>query len=447
MEKKNLFLPIEFKNREFFSKLLLASFAIKYGFRVYIGSTDSIFRLIKTKKKREGIFFFKGGLELNILNELKKKCDHFVILDEELGTLIDDYAKIAKLRIWPGTEKFIERYYVIGNHGYETSINCFDEMKKSIRCTGWPRIDLWRKENEFLFKTKTDLIYKKYGNYILFSSDFGYNSEKTIQDRLNSFKKSEWQSIRDEFLIEEKTSYKVLSEFNQLLKILKQYDDVEGIPPIIVRPHPTDDFGVWQKFAKDLKNIKVIYDGEITPWINASSGLIHRGCTSTIQAHMRGLPLGHIISKNAKINELPYLISKHLYTADDLINFCKNAFYNKDNEQITLHEEFRKIIKIEKDKFSSEEIIKDLLELKTNKQSNYVTNYKDKIKDLYLNSKYIVKKYIKNFLRFEQNLAIASETIKIPGGINEKEVKDFLLRLSNQKFIAKKIFKNCIEIN
>ena len=78
-----------------------------------------------------------------------------MILDEELGTQKKNYAEVAKRRIWPGTEKFIERYYVIGKYGYETSYNIFPEMQNSIRCTGWPRVDLWRKENDFLFNKQT----------------------------------------------------------------------------------------------------------------------------------------------------------------------------------------------------------------------------------------------------------------------------------------------------
>ena len=58
-KKKNLFLPIEFKYREFLSKIYLASYAINAGFRIYIGSSDSIFRLIKSKSINGGIFFFK----------------------------------------------------------------------------------------------------------------------------------------------------------------------------------------------------------------------------------------------------------------------------------------------------------------------------------------------------------------------------------------------------
>jgi hypothetical protein len=72
-------------------------------------------------------------------------------------------------------------------------------MKNSIKCTGWPRIDLWRKENDYLFKKKTKLISKKYGKFILFSSDFGYNSLKILNDRLDAYKKLYFKSKKEFF--------------------------------------------------------------------------------------------------------------------------------------------------------------------------------------------------------------------------------------------------------
>ena len=59
LQKPNLYLPIEIKYREFLSNLLLASFAVKSGFRVYIGSKDAIATLINTKNDKGGIFFIK----------------------------------------------------------------------------------------------------------------------------------------------------------------------------------------------------------------------------------------------------------------------------------------------------------------------------------------------------------------------------------------------------
>ena len=75
----------------------------------------------KYKKTDRWNIFFKGGMELKSIVKLKKKCDHFVILDEELGTEKKHFAKVARRRIWPGTEKLIDRYFVIGKYGYDAS--------------------------------------------------------------------------------------------------------------------------------------------------------------------------------------------------------------------------------------------------------------------------------------------------------------------------------------
>jgi surface carbohydrate biosynthesis protein len=447
MKKKNLYLALEFKHREFSSKILLAFYAAKAGFRVYIGSSQSIFRLIKFKEQKEGIFFFKGGLEPERLTHVKKKCDQFVILDEELGTEKKNYAKVARARIWPGTEKLIDRYYVIGKYGYETSCKVFSEMQNAIKCTGWPRVDLWKKENQFLFKKETDSIKKKYGNFILFSSDFGYISTEFINSIIKEYKNSNWESARDEFPIIEKRARETFKEFNKFYKILKDYDKIEGLPLIIIRPHPAEDIDTWFKLSKELKNIKVVYEGEITPWINASSGVLHRGCAAAIQAHMRGLPVGHFVSENEKLTETPYKISQHLFTLDDIVQFCEIAIRNKDTKSIEYHSEFKEMIYVDSHKSASKLIVEDLSKLESNKELNFKMSFRNIIIDFFISLKLLIINFILYILRGRQ-LAIVSQSRKIPGGINSHEVEYFLNLLdNNQKFKIKKVLKDCIEID
>lgn len=449
LKKKFLFLAVEFKHREFLSKLLLASFASKAGFRVYVGSTIAVPRLLSRKNLKGGIFFYKGGVDLDALLKIKKKFDHFVILDEEMGTEKIHYAKVAKRRIWPNTEKYTDRYFVIGKHGYDVSCDIFPEMKDSVRCTGWPRVDLWRKENEFLFKEKTESISKKYGNFILFASDFGYNSQKIIDDRLYAVETSNWKSLKNELSIRKEFSDNVFKEYNQFLKILKDYDKKKNCPLIIIRPHPAEDIDAWFDFSKELSNIKVIFEGEITPWINASSGLLHRGCTSTIQAHMRGLPVGYFVAEKSAIQEgTPYSISQHLFTLDDLSQFCVKAISKKNNySPIIYHDELKKMIHIQNDKLASELIVEDLLKLETTHELPYQTNTMDLMIDIFLNIKSGIKKISKLFIKNEKNIGITPESLKIPNGITKKEAEDFLNKLDlNQKFKVKQVFKDCIEI-
>ena len=122
------------------------------------------------------------------------------------------------------------------------------------------------------------------------------------------------------------TADKNLKEYNQFLEILKKYDKIKNCPQIIIRPHPAEDIDAWFEFSKKVSNIKVVYEGEISPWINASSGLLHRGCTSAIQAHMQGLPIAYFITdKSNIIYQTPYDISKKLETFDQLLEFCRTV--------------------------------------------------------------------------------------------------------------------------
>ena len=178
MNKITIYLPVEIKVRELNSHVLLSKFASKLGMRFYIGSKDAIKRLLKRKNDKAGVFIVKGGMEIPEILEIKKKVQKFIILDQEISPATTDFKKEIRRRVWPGSEKFIDNYYSIGQRAYEAGDNVFKNLSMNIIKTGWPRIDLLRSEFRILYKTKIEKIKKKYGNFILFSSDFGYNSIK-----------------------------------------------------------------------------------------------------------------------------------------------------------------------------------------------------------------------------------------------------------------------------
>ena len=82
--KKNIYLPIETKQREYLSNLLIAQKAATKGFRTFIGTKEAIFDLILNKKERKGIFLYKGGLESNLFEKISKKVQYNFILDHEM---------------------------------------------------------------------------------------------------------------------------------------------------------------------------------------------------------------------------------------------------------------------------------------------------------------------------------------------------------------------------
>ena len=43
------------------------------------------------------------------------------------------------------TEKYVDRYYLIGKYAYDTGQKVYPKLSSKIIMTGWPRVDLWRR--------------------------------------------------------------------------------------------------------------------------------------------------------------------------------------------------------------------------------------------------------------------------------------------------------------
>ena len=141
--KKNLYIIIEHKNREFLSQVLISFFAIKKNFRIYIGNYKGIFKLLSIKKKKSGILLMKGGLNEKLTKIVKQKCEKYVILDQEVspGFKKKVYINWILSRFVKKTIKFIDLYLCLHDDMY-------DEVKKKTKIepflSGWPRVDTWK---------------------------------------------------------------------------------------------------------------------------------------------------------------------------------------------------------------------------------------------------------------------------------------------------------------
>ena len=72
MKKKTLYILMENQVRELNTYLLISIFASYKGYRIYLGTQYSIFKLLELKKKRGGIFINKGS-SIKALSKLIKK--------------------------------------------------------------------------------------------------------------------------------------------------------------------------------------------------------------------------------------------------------------------------------------------------------------------------------------------------------------------------------------
>ena len=54
----------------------------------------------------------------------------------------------------------------------------------------------------------------------------------------------------------------------------------------VVRPHPSDDRQTFVNAFEGLKNVHVISEGSVIPWLIASKFVIHNECTTAIESYL-----------------------------------------------------------------------------------------------------------------------------------------------------------------
>ena len=183
-ERKTVYIPIEIKFREYPGALILAASLCDKGARVYISSKSAIYDIIFSKKDKAGVFLYKGTKHREFFLRLKEKVQLIAILDQELGVAHDltdkDYSEAVLDRFIFGTEDLIDFYFVIGSRYRAAVAATVPLLKSKISTTGWPKFDLLTKYRKETYSIAANQIRSKYGEFLLFSSDFGSNTPQKL---------------------------------------------------------------------------------------------------------------------------------------------------------------------------------------------------------------------------------------------------------------------------
>ena len=438
--KKILYITIESKSREFYSKLLLVNSAIKKNFDCFIGDKVAISRAIKIFGP--GIYFYKSINHYDTKHIEKIKRDNlYVSQDEEGGFARPNDKELNKFITYRSSKKNIElidRFYNWGIFDYSNYVNRYQKDKKKFLITGSPRIDLWKNSiSKKIFNDELKEI-KKYKNFILVASS-GVSSLKELKKRFIVDKIS--KKLRNKKEINKKKlehlyEYEIFKEIIKLIKSLAlRFREIN----FIVRKHPNENIRDWEKIIKKFPE-NVYFDNrfDIYGWLYLSKCIIHTASTVGLQAYFMKknvisfvprIPGSHrgfsnrFGTKATNIIQVEKKIDKILNNKNIVGMFSKKK--NKILEQ-RIH--FKNNI------LASDIIIKDLKKISKNfkKRRNFF---------IFLNSIYF---YLRSFFSeirhffFKKKkagifLARRSLAEKIPGGIKKYEIENFYSNLLQNK--------------
>ena len=170
--KPHIYMPIEIFYREINSRLILALNASLKGYRVYIGSKSGIDQILNYKIKNN----IKGGIYLNksqiisspkYLNKIKKICNHFVVIDEELTPGVVNLKEVIINRTI--NENKISKFFVTGNRIKSEILKYKKNFSSPIITSGWPKYDFYRKDYANFYKNEALRIKKNMVNFYYLS--------------------------------------------------------------------------------------------------------------------------------------------------------------------------------------------------------------------------------------------------------------------------------------
>ncbi|MDD5450337.1 MAG: hypothetical protein PHT49_00330 [Desulfovibrionales bacterium] len=332
----NLYLPVEVKNRELYSKVLLAKYAAEKGFNVILGRKNDLNRLVL--RMPAGIYFGLGVPEnyKNFYRTLFELGNIVVVCEEEgLITYTDDM--YLDMRISSKAMEYVDLLFSWGADNRNIISSNKKELSHKIKITGHPRFDLLKPEFSNVYKKEIAIIRKKYNKYILICTSFpscnhfvpGIDYVQSLIDK----KVLKSQESIDNFKRYQKIKTKTLHSFLEAIPLLAK--KCPGTD-IVVRPHPSENKEVYVKLAREFNNVHVESNiFSVHPWILAAEALVHHYCATAVEAYAANVPRFSLRPEADPLSEkeIPFECSKVCSSPEELVKAVHDCLVDSSSKK------------------------------------------------------------------------------------------------------------------
>nr|VFJ53924.1 MAG: surface carbohydrate biosynthesis protein [Candidatus Kentron sp. FM]VFJ56172.1 MAG: surface carbohydrate biosynthesis protein [Candidatus Kentron sp. FM]VFK12938.1 MAG: surface carbohydrate biosynthesis protein [Candidatus Kentron sp. FM] len=292
--KRWLLIPIEIKPREYRSRLLLAMGAVKKGCGVIIGRQGNL--QANLSRYPAGVYFDKSfdGDKAEWFRENIAARNHMILAgnDEEgLASEGNEWIYIHQ-RHAEEVLGMVRYFFAWGEKEAELIRDRFPTAAEKILATGNPRVDIWKSDCKEIYRPIAQRYRRRFGPYILMPSSFAGARYGLGQDFI------EKEAIRRGILDTETGRRRAANGKVFVHESLRRFEEIAVMIAhefrdhhVIIRPHPAENIQACAEFARGISNIKVILDGEVTPWILGSRAVVHSFCTTGLEAFLMRHPV------------------------------------------------------------------------------------------------------------------------------------------------------------
>jgi len=286
-----VYIPIEKKNRELFSKLLIASELVNRDIDVVLGFYHAIFA--NASSFPPGVMYFKGLNKVQYeFMELMRRAGHTIVATDEEALGSVDF-EFSMRDCWRDARQLVDRVYCQGLAHREGLVRFRGFQLDQLPVTGNSRIDLLRPPFRTRIEQEADHIRRQTGPFVLVYSDSVAVNSRTFDEAkyrdalveigwMDPDSKDDW----DIFLDHLEHDRNNMSAIRDLLIRFRDFPERK----VVLRPHPDEDVSTWTKFAEESPNLSVVSGTEALPWMMASDCVIQTGCTTGVEAAVLGVP-------------------------------------------------------------------------------------------------------------------------------------------------------------
>ena len=353
-----LLIPVENQVRELDPKLLLAVTAAKAGMRSYIGYRTEMDIMIS--KLPRGIYLAKS---------FTHRSDKMFRILTKLGYIICAWDEEALVH-YPPDIYFTRRlsatalnyisHLIAWGKENETLFKAYPQFPDHlpIHPAGNPRLDLLRKQFADFYQKEVGQIQQQHGDFILINTNFGnvnahlpYLNLFIDKDKLGRYlTMGRGATGMGREFAEGRANFKQLI-FDHFMTMIPELSESFTNLNIIIRPHPVENKQPYTNLAAKHKNVTVMQQGNIIPWLRAAKAIVHSGCTTGIEAYLTGRPaVAYIPLVDKRYGydaQLPDQLSYRCTTLPQLVETLNEVVNGKQpalnssalNEYVDFHQE------------------------------------------------------------------------------------------------------------
>lgn len=299
------YIPIEKKNRELASKLLVAHELVRRGGIAVVGFSRAVFA--NAPNFPAGVIYFKGmnRVQFEYMRHLPALGHAVVATDEEaLGAsgllLVKD--------CWPETQPLLDLVFCQGAEHEKALVNCRGFEARQLKRTGNPRLDLLRPAFSRFWAAEVEKLKTEHGRFVLVNTDMSSINAKhhDLAQYKSSLVQIGWLdpeepadlALMDDHINHDRENLRAVSDF------VREMDRLHPERRVVIRPHPGENPTHWRNLAARCSNVRVVVGSEPVPWLLAATCLVQAGCTTGVEATVLGTPSISLI-RNPTKNPFP----------------------------------------------------------------------------------------------------------------------------------------------